>query len=181
MSNEYLVGAAQLAPHPLADQLCTGVGLPARLLWAGCDVVVLRPTSIAGPASNAGPDSRVRPASRAKFHVPLSLQELRDARNNCLWREVTAHVPFAEWDSLEVILTSQDVATGERSVQQIVQWPDLCQWLPLEEQEIDASEETVSDTLADLQYLLLDKISVPSVMLREHWTLIIRGSQSCSE
>jgi hypothetical protein len=104
--------------------------VPDERYWAGCDVVVLRPG-----------------AQRVTFHVRLSLPELYEGRNDWLFREVTAYVPFAEWDRVEifrkviVIRENVDDVRGRRSVHSYGRWPYVRNsLLPPEEQEIEASE-----------------------------------------
>jgi hypothetical protein len=110
------------------SELRTGLGVPATPFWASCDVVVRRSRNASGLAG------RRRAAS---FPVVLSRADLLEADNECLWREVTAHVPFAEWVRLEVM--QKDWLFGARRVRRVANWRP---W---------HSEDSARDLLFELQ------------------------------
>ena len=81
----------------------TGLQVPAPPYWLSCTVVVVR-----GPEDLA--DARMRRRLLRlqrpgpwpdRVRVALSRQELED-EEECLWPQVTALVPFADWDRLVV-------------------------------------------------------------------------------
>jgi hypothetical protein len=93
------------------SELRTGLGVPATPFWASCDVVVRRSSNASGLAGRR---------RAANFSVVLSRAELLETDNECLWREVTAHVPFAEWVRLEVM--QKDWLFGARRVRRVANW-----------------------------------------------------------
>ena len=147
MANPYLLCGAPLR---------TGLGVPETRHWEFCKVVVQRPH-----------------AQKDSFTVKLSQHELANATNDCLFRAVTAHVPFAEWERVDIYVKHIDtsIVQGRRSVHPFSRWPMVRTWTA--EQDTDATEECARDQLADLQYELYLKCIEDSVDQKEEWTIVI--------
>jgi hypothetical protein len=145
--------------------LRTGLGVPPTPYWASFDVVVRCD-------SNPG-------AVPAKFRVALSLQEVEEAEteagNECLWREVTALVPFVEWSGLQVFM--KDWSTGRQSVSRTVRWRHRARrgngGHEVDAREVDESEEAARDILWELQEDLVRALAGGHAQWRVEWTLII--------
>jgi hypothetical protein len=146
--------------------LRTGLCVPPTPYWASFDVVV---------RSDSNPG-----VAQAKFRVALSLQEVTEAEteagNECLWREVTAHVPFAEWSGLQVFM--KDWNTCRRSVRRTVLWRNRAAAARRGGHEVDArevheSEEAARDILWGLQEDLVRALAGGHAEWRVEWTLII--------
>ena len=136
--------------------LRTGLGAPPRPFWASCDVVVRRGSNAAGLAGRRRP---------ARFCVVLSRAELEEPGNECLWREVTARVPFAEWAGLEVM--RKDWNFGRRRVHREQQWRPHT--------DTYESEDAARDSLFGLQHDIVRAADRRAAGGSEEWTLVVHA------
>jgi hypothetical protein len=139
--------------------LRTGLGVPPTPFWASCNVVVRRSRNASGLAG------RRRAAS---FSVVLSRAELLEADNECLWREVTAHVPFAEWVGLE--LMGKDWLLGVRRVRLVGSWRPLRSAARAQE-----SEDSARDLLFELQEDMVRAANLRAAGGFQEWTLVVHA------
>jgi hypothetical protein len=137
MANPYLLRAAPLR---------TGLALPQTRLWGFCKVVVLRPSA------------QKETFKKETFTVKFSQHELAPgATNDCLFRAITARVPFAEWEKMESYLKFIDtsIVQGRRRVcvRGAYEWPKRY-WRPelSQEQDTDATEECARKQIYNVQY-----------------------------
>jgi hypothetical protein len=140
-------------------ELRTGLGVPPTQFWASCNVVVRR-------SSNARGLAGLR--RQAGFYVVLSREELQEADNECLWREVTAHVPFAEWVRLEVM--QKDWNLGRLRVRRVDSWRP---WHSTARAQ--HSEDSARDLLFELQEDMVRAADLRAAGGRQEWTLVVHA------
>jgi hypothetical protein len=133
----------------------THLAAPRTPFWASCDVVVRRGRNASGLAGRR---------RAAAFCVVLSREELQ-SRNECLWREVTARVPFAEWAGHEVM--RKDWNFGRRRVHREEQWRPHT--------DTYESEDAARDNLFGLQHDIVRAADRRAAGGSEEWTLVVHA------
>jgi hypothetical protein len=139
--------------------LRTGISVPETPYWASCKVVVRRSRNASGLAGRR---------RTFRFSVILSSAELLEEDNECLWREVTEQVPFAEWVKLE--LMGQNWHFGARYVRRVANW--LPWHSPATAQQ---SEDNARNLLFELQEDMVRAATVRAAGGFQEWTLIIHA------
>jgi hypothetical protein len=125
-------------------------------LWARCDVVVRRGRNASGLAGRR---------RAAAFCVVLSRGELQEPDNECLWREITQRVPFAEWVELEVM--RKDWYLGRRRVHRQQQWRPHT--------DPHESEDAARDCLFGLQDDMVRAADLRAAGGFQEWTLVVHA------
>ena len=148
MANPYLLRGAPLR---------TGLGLPQTRLWAFCNVVVLRPS-----------------AQKKTFTVKMSLDEITPGgTNDCLFRAITARVPFAEWAKMESYCKDMDTHIAgrnrrDRCTRSPYEWPS---WSEVREENTVVTEESARNRIYEVQYEMYHSCIDPDE--NNEWTVVI--------
>jgi hypothetical protein len=154
---DFIASAPRELPALHAPPLRTGLGLPETRLWAFCKVVVLRP--------HAQTD-----AQKETFTVKLSQRELApSATNDCLFRAITARVPFAQWEKMESYTKRMDFERVQGRRHRVFQ-PTTCKW-PHWRSEYQTTEESARNKIYDVQYGLYHGCVDPDEYYE--WTVVI--------
>jgi hypothetical protein len=133
----------------------THLAAPRPPFWASCDVVVRRGRNASGLAGRR---------RAAAFCVVLSREEL-ESGDECLWREITERVPFAEWAELE--LMRKDWYLGRRRVHREEQWRPYT--------DPHDSEFWARDCLFGLQHDMVRAADLRAAGGFQEWTLVVHA------